>query len=127
MNGLVRSIVMCAALSCVPSLARAQAPGQPYASGGFSGFRLSSDDLDGSATGYDVGGGAGVLPWLAVEGSIFNPGRITETRTGRTLSFAGPGATREEIERLAITERLRYERNGTTSFAVAAVFHAPQH
>lgn len=82
------------------------------------------DDGTGAAT---VAVGIGIAPWLAAEFEFVKPvGVLSRDYTGSSQTFAAPGASREEIERLAVTSRFSYERSVGAALSWGVVLQPPR-
>jgi hypothetical protein len=93
--------------------------------GGLAGsHRESADFANGTAATAGVAGGVWLTRTLGVEAEVSRPtGSFIHEYEGFSSSFAGPGSTREEIERLAVYSRFTHQR--TVQWLVSAgVVHA---
>jgi hypothetical protein len=73
-----------------------------------------------------VGFTAGVraLLWLDIEGDVIMPaGEVVHDHTGTSISFAPPGSSREEVERLAVVTHFMNQRTTRSVISVGAAFH----
>jgi hypothetical protein len=117
-------IVMCAAAG----RAIAQPSSRFYLGAAVGIFSVDADAVSGrSATGGFTAGMA-VKRWLDVEAELVLPtGTFTRTYGGDSLSlsFASPGSSREEIERLGVWTRYHTTREVTVSVSGIAIFQAP--
>ena len=98
-----------------------------YAGGGVGAFWVGADEVDGTSAAGSIVGGFAVTPWLDVEADVAFPASpFTRTYGGDalSLSFAPPGASREEIERFGIWLRYDKRREVTASISAVAIFHA---
>ena len=90
-----------------------------------SAYRVDSDHVLGTAPGIGVAGGVRLTSRLHAEVELVRPaGTFFREYTGTSISFAGPGASREEIERLAVVTRFSYERRVLHTVSGGVVFHA---
>jgi hypothetical protein len=108
--------------------AEAQVAGRPYVGASLGQFGVSADIADGWSPALGALVGIGVRPWLDVEADFVVPGRsVTRTYGGDTvsLSFAAPGSSQEEIERLGVWTLFHNERRVSATVAGVAVFHRP--
>ena len=104
------------------SPALAQGRGRVGAIGG--ALLLDADFADGTQTTVGVTAGLALLPWLDIEGDVLAPnGDVVREYTGTSVSFAAPGASREEIERLAVVSRFTNQRQTRSVVAVVAALH----
>ena len=82
----------------------------------------SSDHASGRAASAGVVGGVWLTRSIAVEVEGSRPAHsFTREYEGFSVSFASPGATREEIERLAVFSRYTRQRTITSTLSVAIV------
>lgn len=122
-----RIIAASSAMLCgVAVSVTAQPTGRVYAGAALGAFRVSADAVDGSSGAGSILGGFGVTPWMDVEVDVAIPtSSFTRTYGGDalSLSFAGQGASREEIERFGIWLRYDQRRTVTASISTVAIFH----
>lgn len=113
------------ALAADPALAQDQ--GRFYLGAGLGGFRVSADPVDGTSPAASIVGGVRLLPWLDLEADVTVPSEVFTRSYGSTdelsLSFAPPGSSREEIERMGIWLRYDKQRDVTMSFSTVVIFH----
>jgi outer membrane protein with beta-barrel domain len=105
--------------------AAAQETSRWYAGGAIAASRLTADEVQGT---YPTTGGVfGVRLTRAfsVEADLTRGLRkLTRTREGTSISFAGRGASREEIERQAVHRRWQNEWAPTMNLAMLAVWRS---
>jgi hypothetical protein len=132
MNRLLKSaatvafLMVCAAVGT----AHAQTPGRFYVGGSIGGFSVDADNVDGRSPAMGAMAGFRVKPWLDIEGEVVVPSRhFTRTYGGDTLSlsFAPPGSSLEELQRLGVFTRFHHERDVSASISGVAIFHGPVH
>lgn len=101
---MTKPAIVVATVLC-STTAFAQPPGRWYAGGSASTLRVSADEVEAGGT-SSVGASVGfrLLPGFSLELEANQGfGELSRIYSGKFVSFAGPGATREEIERLAVT------------------------
>jgi outer membrane protein with beta-barrel domain len=121
-----RIVAVSSALLGAAASADAQPAGRFYAGAAIGGFRVSADEVDGSAAAASVLGGVAATPWLDVEVDVaFPASSFTRSYGGDalSLSFAPHGASREELERFGIWLRYDKRRDVTASLSGVAIFH----
>jgi hypothetical protein len=107
-----------------PAASTAQSPSSFYAGASIGAFSVSADDVDGRSIATGVFSGVGLKPWLDLEGELVVPtGEFTRSHTGVSVSFAPPGSSREEFDRLGVTTRFETRRHVASSLSLLAVFH----
>lgn len=103
----------------------AQGTSRWYAGGAFAASRIAADEVRGTSP--TAGGvfGFRITPAFSVEADITRGlGKVTRTYEGTSISFAGPGASREEIERQAVHRRWRNEWSPTTNLSALTVWRS---
>jgi hypothetical protein len=120
----------CVLLSAIawltPDASTAQTPSSFYAGGSIGAFSVSADDVDGRSMATGVFSGARLKPWLDIEGELVLPADdFTRSHTGVSVSFAPPGSSREEFDRLGVLTRFDTRRHVASSISLLAVFHPP--
>jgi hypothetical protein len=120
------SVALLTALLASKTPATAQTGLRPYVGGSVGSFSVSADEVDGgSATGGLVGGVA-ISKYVDVEfEAVFPADTFTRSYTGMSVSFAPPGASRAEIERLGVITRVDKEREVTASVSAVVIIHPP--
>ena len=87
-------------------------------------YHVRSEATEGDLSSFGATAGVGLMPWLDLEVDYARPeGRLSRQYSGISFSFAGEGASREEIERLGVLTRITRERRVTAVFSFVAVFH----
>jgi hypothetical protein len=123
------AVVVCSAamICCGATLCEAQPrQGRFYAGASVGTFSVSADHVEGRTPAAGVLAGAALTPWLDIEGDLMLPsGEITSSHTGISVSFAQPGSSREEIERLGVTTRFDRSREILSSLSAVVLFHPP--
>jgi Outer membrane protein beta-barrel domain len=108
----------------LPARAVAQTPSPFYVGGSVGAFSVSGDNVDDRAPAVGVVGGAAVKPWLDVEAEFLIPtGDFKRSYTGISQTFAPPGSSFAEIERLGVVTRFDKTRHVDATISVLAVFH----
>jgi hypothetical protein len=118
-------VVAAFAIVACPGSASAQAL-RPYVGGAFGSFSVSADGVDGRSPASGLVAGVSLTDWADVEFEGMVPADpFVRSRTGALLSFAPPGASRDEIERFAVVSQIDHQREVTSNISVVAIFHAP--
>jgi hypothetical protein len=101
----------------------AQTPRRLSVAAIFGAFVVDSDPVRGASSHFGVAGSMRLTERLDVEVELDRP-RNTFFReyTGTSISFAAPGASREEIERLAVVTTFSYERRVLHTISGGIVF-----
>ena len=104
--------------------ANAQSGLRPYVGGSLGAFSVSADEVDGRSVAAGFFGGLAVAKHVDVEfEASFPADTFTRSYTGVSVSFAPPGASRAEIERLGVVTRFDKEREITASVSAVAIIH----
>jgi hypothetical protein len=106
--------------------AHAQTALRPYVGAAIASFSVDADEVDGksSAPGAVVGLSVSRLVDVEFE-ALFPTSTFNRTTVAIGTSFAGPGASREEIERLGVLTEFVRERDVVANLSVVAVIHPP--
>ena len=109
--------------ACAAS-AHAQSSLRPYVGGSIGSFSIDADEVDGrtAAPGFVLGLAVSRLVDVEFE-ALFPTSTFNRTTTAISTSFAPPGASREEIERLGVTTRFDRQREVTANYSFVAVIH----
>ena len=104
--------------------AHAQSSLRPYVGGSIGSFSVDADEVDGRspAPGFVLGLAVSRLVDVEFE-AMFPTDTFDRTATAISTSFAGPGASREEIERLGVMTRFDRQREITANYSFVAVIH----
>lgn len=123
---MAKMAIAVAAMLCSTTVS-AQTTGRWYASGSASTVRVSAQEVNaGGSSTVGVGVGLRLTPALSVEFEVDQGlGRLSRTYSGKFISFAGPDATREEIERLAVTMQSDTRWKPQLGWSVLAVLRSP--
>ena len=90
----------------------------------FASYRVRADRVEGAAPLAGIGAGIRVKPWLTVEAELLRPTATLQRQySGVSFTFAQPGASREEIERLGVLTRFTTERRVSVGFSGGVAFH----
>ena len=109
---------------CVAPAAAQHPSSRWYVGMAAGGTNVITDAVNGGGV-QSVGVLAGVnlTPSLAIEGELGRGfGDLSRELVGWRISYAGPGATREEIERMAVDERIRSRSRQTLNRAIMIVW-----
>lgn len=115
-----------AAVSSVTAIAAspAWAQSQPrfYLGGGIGSFAVDADEVDGRSFSTTVAGGVRVARHIDIEIDVAFPTEtFTRSYTGPSVSFALPGASSAERDRLTVVTRFDKSRDVTSSVSAVAV------
>jgi hypothetical protein len=113
------------ALAASPSPADAQAL-RPYIGGAFGSFSVSADEVDGRSASSGLVAGISITDWADVELEWVVPANVfVRSRTAPLVSFAPPGSSRDEIERLAVVSQIDHRHEVTSNVSAVVIFRAP--
>lgn len=88
---------------------------------------VDADFAEGRQVILGITGDVAVRAWLDIDGDLLLPrDAIARTYTGTSVSFAPPGSSREEIERLSVVTRFNQERQTRSIMSLVATFHPPE-
>jgi hypothetical protein len=108
-----------------PVTGSAQTPPRGHVTAILGAYRVDSDHVLGTAPGIGVAGGVRLTSRFHAEIELVRPaGTFFREYTGTSVSFAGPGASRAEIERLGVVTTFSYERRILHTVSGGIVFHA---
>jgi hypothetical protein len=122
MNRALLSVsgLVLAALAASPAQAQ-QAP-RFYTGMGIGTLSVSADAVDGGSFATTIAGGLSVARYLDVEVELVLPADdITTSDTAPSVSFAPPGASPAERDRLSVVTRFDRSRDVTSSLSAAVV------
>jgi hypothetical protein len=115
--------VLAATLVC-SSPARAQDTSRAYVGAAFGAFSIDADDVDGRAAATSLLGGVRLSRFVDIEGEVsFPAATFTRSTIALTTSFAPPGSSRDEIERLGVTSRIERQREVDFNISAVAIIH----
>jgi hypothetical protein len=104
------------------SLASAQSIFRPYVGASVGAFVVSADEVDGRAVSPGIFGGVAVSRFVDVElDQVLPLSDFARSYSGLSVSFAPPGSSRAEIERLGVTTRFDKRREVTSNVSVVVV------
>lgn len=108
----------------VPTPLTAQTAEHGYAGLTLGSYSVVADTVKATTSAVGALVGFALLPWLDVEAELIRPTQtLTRKYEGVSVSFAGPDASRAEVERLSVVTRYSYERMVRFSVSGAAIFH----
>jgi hypothetical protein len=117
---LIAAIVM---LLVVPATAVAQ-PQRGFIGPLVQWYTVRADDVDGTLPEAGIGIALAVNEVLDFEAEVAKPaGTLRRQYSGIGMSFAGPGASRDEIERLGVLTQFTNEREVSSVVSFGATFH----
>lgn len=120
------SIGLLAGVLAGASPAGAQSGLRPYAGGSVGSFSVSADAVEGSSVAGGFFAGVALAKYADVEFEVVVPAStFTRTYTGTSVSFAPPGASPAERERLSVITRFDQEREVSAGLSVVVVIHPP--
>ena len=123
------SVVAAALLTAVLAStgpASAQTGPRLYAGASIGNFSVSADAVDGGSVAAGLFGGVSLSKFVDAEIELMLPADpFTRSYTGGSVSFAPPGSSRAEIERLSVITRFDKEREVTSSLSGVVIFHPP--
>jgi hypothetical protein len=100
----------------------AQAQTRFYAGAGLGSVAVNADEVDGRSLSATLIGGAAIARHLDVEIELALPADdFTRSYTGPSVSFAPPGASPAERDRLAVVTRFDKSRDVTASLSAVLV------
>ena len=104
--------------------AGAQSSLRPYAGGSVGNFSVSADEAEGRSASGGFFAGVALAKYVDVEFDVVVPASsFTRTYTGTSVSFAPPGASRAEIDRLSVITRFDKEREVSASISAVVIIH----
>jgi hypothetical protein len=119
-------LALAAALWAFP--AAAQPDIGVFAGASFGAHAGVADFVSGWSPSAGLFGGIAVNPWMDVELEWQRPTRtLRAERVGSPVSFAPPGASREEIDRLSVVSRFIEERRPRSLVSAGVSFHPDRH
>lgn len=122
----VVSAALLTAILAAETPASAQTRLRPYAGGSISNFSVSGDDVDGRSVAGGLFGGISLAKYVDAEIELVLPADpFTRSYTATSVSFAPPGSSRAEIERLSVVTRFDKEREVTSSLSGVVIIHPP--
>lgn len=90
----------------------------------FGSYRVRADRVEGAVPLAGIAGGIKVKPWLDLEAEVIRPsGSLRREYSGFSFSYAPPGSTRDEFERLGVFTRFATERRVSGGFSAGVAFH----
>lgn len=102
----------------------AQTVGRGHAAVILGAYHVDSDHVEGTSSSLGVAGGVRLSSrWGAEVEVVRSGGRFFREYTGKSPSFAAPGSSFAEFERLAVTTRYSYERKVLHTISGGVVFH----
>ena len=108
------------------SPAGAQSGLRPYAGGSVGSFSVSADEVEGTSASVGFLAGVALAKYVDFEFDVVVPtSTFTRTYTGTSVSFAPPGASPAERERLSVITRFDKEREVSASISAVVVIHPP--
>jgi hypothetical protein len=118
---LSASLVVLAALTSVP--AQAQTGPRAYIAGGIGTFAVSADHVDGRSFATSIAGGLAVARHIEIEVEWVLPTQtVTESYTAPSVSFAPPGASQAERDRLSVVTRFDKSRDVASAISAVVIF-----
>lgn len=120
--GLVLGVTVVAAAH--PCSAQSRPP--IFVAGTASTFSVNADEVDGQSFAGGLAGGVAISRVVDVEVEWILPARsFTRSTTAIGVSFATPGSSREEIERLGVLMRFDRRRDVSANVSAVVIVHPP--
>ena len=120
------TLLAAAALAAGVVSAEAQQVGRPYAGVNLGAHHESADRVTGTTPAIGLTAGIRLTPGVGVEIDVTRPGaELTRKYTGTSVSFALRGASREEIERLAVVTRFTDARRILSTVSAGIAYYVP--
>ncbi len=118
-------LTVCGMLTLGPSAAAAQAL-RPFVGVSAGSFNVRSDLVDGRSASVSVLGGLAMSRYVDVELELaFPTDAVTRSDVAQTVSCAPAGASREQIERMAVVAQIDRSRQVDLSASAVAIIHPP--
>jgi hypothetical protein len=118
---LAGSVLLLAALTAAP--AHAQTSQRFYIAGGIGTFAVSADHVDGRSFATSIAGGLAIARHVDIEVDWVLPTQtLTESYIAPSVSFAPPGASPAERERLNVITRFDKSRDVTSALSAVVIF-----
>ena len=97
---------------------------RPYIGGSVGHFSVNADEVDGGSVATGLFGGMAFSKYVDAELDLVFPADLfTRSYVGTSVSFASPGSSREERERLSVVTRFDKARDVGASASAAVVIH----
>jgi len=108
----------------VAATADAQSSIRPYIGASVGSFSLDSDDVDGRTAAAGLVAGLTLRRHVDVEiDAVFPTASLTRTFTGVLVSFAPPGSSYQELQRLGVVSRSDWDRRITSNISAVVLIH----
>jgi hypothetical protein len=125
-NRLKTTLLAAAMLAAGAVSTEAQQAGRFYAGVNLGAHHESADRVTGTTSVVGVTVGFRLRRAIGVEIDLNRPqSEFSREYTGTSVSFAGPGASREEIERLAVVTRFINSRRVLSTFSAGVAYYIP--
>jgi len=125
-NRLKTTLLAAAMLAAGAVSTEAQQAGRFYAGVNLGAHHESADRVTGTTSVVGVTLGFRLRRAIGVEIDLNRPqSELSREYTGTSVSFAGPGASREEIERLAVDTRFINSRRVLSTFSAVVAYYLP--
>ena len=106
--------------------ASAQTGPRLYAGASISSFSVSADEVDGRSVAAGFFGGIALSKFVDAEFELALPANsFTRSYTGPSVSFAPPGSSNAERDRLSVITRFDKEREVTANMSAVVIIHPP--
>ena len=110
---------------CVRS-ASSQTMARVSVAGSVGRLSMNADHVDGRDRLFGVSIAVPLKSFVDLEAELARSGRFTRQYDGSSTSFAPPGSTREEIERLSVLTRFIKRRESRWLGSIGVAFHSPR-
>jgi len=125
-NRLKTTLLAAAMLAAGVVSTEAQQVGRFYAGVNLGAHHESADRVTGTTSAAGVTAGFRLTRAIGVEVDFSRPhSELSIEYTGTSVSFAGPGASREEIERLAVVTRFINSRQVLSTVSAGVAYYIP--
>ena len=125
-NFSLRAVLVCAVSLGAAASATAQPVSRFFVGASVGTFSVNADDVDGRSGAGGIVGGVRLSRFVDAEVEIVLPAQsIRRSYSGISVSFAPPGATRAEIERLGVVTRFDSTRDVRANVSGVVIFHPP--
>jgi hypothetical protein len=122
----VACIAFVTAIMAAGTSASAQTRSRLYAGGSIGSFSVSADAVKGRSVAGALFGGIALSKFVDAEIEVVLPADLfTRSYTGPSVSFAPPGSSTAERDRLSVITRFDKERDVTSSVSAVVIIHPP--
>jgi Outer membrane protein beta-barrel domain len=120
------SVALVAGVLAASPTVQAQPLSRFYVGGSIGTFSVDADEVEGRSPAATLLAGIALSRYVDAEVELtFPTDTFTRSYTGKSVSFAPRDASREEIERLAVTTQFDKRRDIISNFSAGVVLHVP--